>query len=166
MGGASISWASISGASISGASISGASISGVSMGGADLVEEFLAHGPHAVIGVSQDRRKFGNKVLRSYLQAGMRVHAVHPTLAEVEGQRCWPSLAALPEPVGGLSVITPPPVTERVVEAAAAARILRLWLQPGAESEVALGRGRELGLSLIWGGPCILVRLGFRERQG
>ena len=80
------------------------------------IDEFLARGPHAVIGVSQDRRKFGNKVLRCYLQNRMPVYAVHPTLPEVEGQLCWRSLAELPEPVHGLSIITPPPVTERIVE--------------------------------------------------
>ena len=128
-----------------------------------LVDSFLSHGPWAVIGVSQERRKFGNKVLRCYLQNDMQVFAVHPTLPEVEGQLCWRSLAELPEPVHGLSIITPPPVTERVVEDAAAARIPYLWMQPGAESERAVARAEELGLGVIWGGPCILVRLGFRE---
>ena len=62
-----------------------------------------------------------------------------------------------------MSIITPPPVTERVVEEAAAAGVEHLWMQPGAESDAAVARAEELGLSVIAGGPCLLVVLGYRE---
>ena len=73
------------------------------------------------------------------------------------------SIADLPDGVHGLSVITPPPITERVVEEAAKKGIRRLWMQPGAESAKALERAAELGLEVIAHGPCLLVVLGFRE---
>ena len=130
---------------------------------ADLVQDFLAGTPHAVVGASSDRSKFGNKVLRAYQQHGRKVYAVHPRELLVEGAPTVASVADLPEPVHGLSIITPPPVTERIVEEAAAAGIRRLWMQPGAESAKAVERAKELGLSVISGGPCILVTLGFRE---
>jgi predicted CoA-binding protein len=66
--------------------------------------------------------------------------------------------------VHGVSIITPPAITERIVEDAAAAGITRLWIQPGAESPRAVERARELGMSVIAGGPCLLVALGFRDR--
>ena len=59
-----------------------------------------------------------------------------------------------------LSIVTPPPVTEKLVEAAAIAGITRLWMQPGAESAAAVRRAGELGLSVISGGPCLLVEIG------
>jgi predicted CoA-binding protein len=127
------------------------------------IDDFLAGAPHAVVGVSKDRAKYGNKVLRCYLQRGRPVLAVHPTEREIEGVACVRSIAELPPGVRGLSIITPPPVTERVVEEAAKAGIARLWMQPGAESDAALARAEELGLSVIAGGPCLLVVLGYRE---
>jgi uncharacterized protein len=60
-------------------------------------------------------------------------------------------------------VITPPPVTEKVVEEAGRLGIRHVWMQPGAESEAAVRRARELGINVISGGPCLLVVLGFRE---
>lgn len=129
---------------------------------ADRIQDFLAGAPHAVVGASSDRSKYGNKVLRSYQQKGRKVYAVHPREQLVEGAPTVATLADLPEPVHGLSIITPPPVTERIVEEAAAAGIRRLWMQPGAESAKAVARAEELGLSVISGGPCILVTLGFR----
>lgn len=130
---------------------------------ADRIRDFLAGRPHAVVGVSSDRSKYGNKVLRVYLQQGRPVYLIHPREKEIEGQKAYPDLASLPEQVHGLSVITPPPITERIVEEAHAAGITRLWMQPGAESPLALERAEELGLSVIAGGPCILVTLGYRE---
>jgi predicted CoA-binding protein len=129
----------------------------------DPIRAFLAEGPWAVVGASTDRSKYGNKVLRCYLQHGLAVTPVHPRELEIEGARCAKSIAELPAGVRGLSIITPPPVTEKVVEEAAAAGIRRLWMQPGAESDKALERARELGLEVIARGPCLLVVLGYRE---
>lgn len=129
------------------------------------IQDFLAGSVYAVAGASTDRAKYGNKVLRCYLQHGRRAFAVNPKDKEVEGVPCVPNLAALPERVHGLSIITPPPVTEKLVEDAHQAGITRIWMQPGAESPRAIERCRELGLALVAGGPCLLVVLGYRERD-
>ena len=68
-----------------------------------------------------------------------------------------------PERVHGVSIITPPAITERIVDEAHAAGIPRLWMQPGAESDLAVARARAHGMSVIAGGPCVLVALGFRD---
>jgi predicted CoA-binding protein len=130
----------------------------------DAISEFLAGNVFAVVGASNDRWKYGNKVLRCYLQNGRKAIPVNPNATIVEGISAVPDLASLPEPVHGASIITPPDVTERIVEQAAAAGITRLWMQPGAESDRAIERAEELGLSVIAGGPCVLVALGYRER--
>lgn len=128
------------------------------------IREFLAGDVYAVVGASTDRSKYGNKVLRCYLQNGRRAIPVNPREKEVEGIAAVPDLASLPEPVHGASIITPPGITERIVEEAASAGVKRIWMQPGAESEEAVRRAEELGLSVIAGGPCLLVSLGYRER--
>jgi predicted CoA-binding protein len=129
----------------------------------DRIRAFLAGSVFAVVGASADRTKYGNKVLRAYLQNGLQVFPVNPRQAEIEGLRAYPDLAALPGPVHGLSIVTPPAVTERIVEDAAAAGIRHVWMQPGAESAAALQRAEELGLNTIGGGPCVLVTLHYRE---
>jgi predicted CoA-binding protein len=130
----------------------------------DAISEFLAGDTFAVVGASNDRWKYGNKVLRCYLQKGRKAIPVNPNATVVEGVAAVPDLASLPEPVHGASIITPPDVTERIVEEAARAGVTRLWMQPGAESDRAIERAEELGLSVIAGGPCVLVALGFRDR--
>ncbi len=123
-------------------------------------QAFLKGRPHAVVGASRDRSKFGNKVLRTYVRNQMPVYAVNPNVeGEIEGVRVFASLADLPEAVHGISVITPPEVTEQVVDQAIAAGIRHIWMQPGAESQAAVARAREAGIDVIAGGPCILVEL-------
>lgn len=125
-----------------------------------LIRDFLAAPAFAVVGASADPARFGHRVLACYLRHGRRVYAVNPRGGEILGVPCYPNLAALPEPVPAASVVTPPAVTERVVEEAGAAGVRILWMQPGAESEAAVRRARELGLQVIAGGPCVLVELG------
>lgn len=126
------------------------------------IDAFLAGAPHAVVGASRDRRKYGNRCLRAYVQAGRPVYAVNPHAETVEGQRAYPDLGSLPERVHGITVVTPPEVTETVIDEAIAAGIEHVWLQPGAESPAALRRAEAAGVPVIWGGPCILVVLGHR----
>jgi uncharacterized protein len=134
-----------------------------SMDSKQRIADFLAEGPWGVVGASNDRDKYGNKVLRAYLQHGREAHPVNPRETEVEGVPAFKSVAELPDDVQALSIITPPPVTEQVVRDAAARGIKKLWMQPGAESAAAIDYAREHGMSVIAGGPCILVVLGFRE---
>ena len=127
------------------------------------IKDFLAGGPYAVVGASTLREKYGNKVLRCYQQHGDQVFVVHPKEREIEGLATVADIASLPEGVRGLSIITPPAITEKLVVEAAAAGIRRVWMQPGAESPAAIAKAQSLGLSVIAGGPCLLVSLGFRE---
>ena len=128
------------------------------------IDAFLAGAPHAVVGASTDRSKYGNKVLRAYQQNGRPVYPVNPKGGVIEGVPAVTSLRELPEPVHGISIITPPAITEQIVEDAAALGIRHLWMQPGAESARAIERGAELGLSVIGGDACLLVVIGYSER--
>jgi predicted CoA-binding protein len=123
------------------------------------IEAFLAGKVFAVAGASRDRSKYGNRVLRCYVRDGRTVHPVNPNADEVEGLRCWPDLASVPEPVHGVSLVTPPDVTESVVDDALRLGIKHLWMQPGAESPAAIRRAEAAGASVIAHGPCLLVTL-------
>lgn len=127
------------------------------------IEEFLQAKAFGVVGASADRFKYGNRVLRCYLQNGKRVIPVNPRVEEIEGVKCVASVADLPDDVTSISVITPPAVTEQVVEQAARKGIKNVWMQPGTESPKAVAFCRERGINVIADGSCILVVLGYHE---
>jgi predicted CoA-binding protein len=127
------------------------------------IEQFLSSPAFGVVGASTVREKYGNKVLRCYLQKGRRAIPVHPREREIEGVACVRSIAELPSEVRSLSFITPPEVTEQLVEQAIARGIRNVWMQPGAESERAVARCEEAGVDVIADGTCLLVVLGYHE---
>lgn len=129
------------------------------------IRTFLAGQRFAVAGASQDRSKYGNKVLRCYVQNKLEAVPVNPTVSEVEGLPAYPSLADVPGDIDGVSIITPPKVTEKVVSEAIARGIKNIWMQPGAESAAAIQAAETAGANVIAGGPCILVALHYRERE-
>jgi predicted CoA-binding protein len=129
------------------------------------IDEFLAGKRFAVVGASKDRAKYGNKVLRAYLQNNLDAVPVNPNADEVEGLPAFRDLASVPGPIDSVSIITPPSVTESVVKQALALGIKNVWMQPGAESRAAIDSARQAGVNVISGGPCLLVTLEFREND-
>jgi len=127
------------------------------------IDQFLAANSFAVIGASTNRHKYGNKVLRCYIQHHKNVYPVNPLESSIEGLACVKDIAALPKEVESISIITPPAITEKIVEQAIKKGIKNIWMQPGAESKDAIDNCLKHQINIIANGPCILVVLGFNE---
>ncbi len=121
------------------------------------IKKFLDGSPFAVVGASQNRNKFGNKVLRWYQQNDRQVYPINPVADSIEGLEVYASLLDLPEKPHGVSIITPPAVTEKVVQQAIELGIENIWMQPGAENDIAIATANEAGINIIASGPCILL---------
>ncbi len=128
----------------------------------DDIKMFLSSKAFAVVGASKDRNKFGNKVLRCYQQHNMTVYAVNPSENEIEDVTCYPTITALPTEVKSISIITPSSVTDKIVQEAIKHQIQNIWMQPGAESQLAIDLCKQNGINVIANGACILVVLGFK----
>ena len=126
----------------------------------DRIDRFLSGSPHAVVGASANREKYGNKVLRAYRKSGRQVFPVHPTASAIEGLTAYPTLASLPVSVHGISIITPPEITERIIEEAGELGIVHLWIQPGAQSERGVTIAQRFGMNCIAGDACLLLASG------
>ncbi|MBK8190470.1 MAG: CoA-binding protein [Vampirovibrionales bacterium] len=111
----------------------------------------------AVIGVSADREKYGNKVYRELREAGYRVYGVNPKLDDIEGDRCFHKLADLPEIPDVVNVVVPPSVAEGIVDDCIERGIARMWFQPGSESPAALEKARAAGVIVV-SDACIMLQ--------
>ncbi|KAF9955801.1 hypothetical protein BGZ70_010115 [Mortierella alpina] len=131
------------------------------MSTASLIQAFFpaAEQKFAVVGASSNRAKFGNKVLRWYIDNGYTAVPVNPKEDTIESVACVRSLSALPGSPSEyhVSIITPPSVTQSVLEEAHKNGIKRVWLQPDVESPEALAYAQKVGLLILAGGPCVLV---------
>lgn len=129
----------------------------------DKVFQFLSTDWFGVAGASADRNKFGNKVVRCYLQVNKNVFPINPEELVIEELSCYKSVLDLPDEVLSLSIVTPPAITEKIIIEAIQKGIKNIWMQPGAESEEAIKICLNNQINLIAGGPCILQTLGFKE---
>jgi predicted CoA-binding protein len=120
------------------------------------IQDFLAERTLAVVGVSRSGKGFGIAALRELKRKGYTIYPVHPQAAAIEGDACYPSLLALPGPVGGVLVVTPPAESGRVVQDAVTAGIPRVWLQQGAVSDEAVRICEAHGVRVI-PGECVLM---------
>jgi uncharacterized protein len=125
------------------------------------IDTFLAAPAFAVVGASDDERKFGHKCFVSYLKTGRKAYPVNPKVETVLGHTAYKTLTEIPEKIESVSIITPPAVTETVVDEAIALGVKNIWMQPGAESKAAVTRAEQAGINVIYGGPCLLVTLGY-----
>lgn len=128
----------------------------------EAVAEFLAQRKLALVGASRGGRKFGNVIHRELKAKGYTVYPVHRDAETIGGERCWPGLGSLPEPVGGVVLVVPPAQTEKLVLEAHAAGIGRVWMQQGSQSPAAVRSCEERGMACVQG-ECILM---FAEPAG
>ncbi len=122
------------------------------------VAGFLAAKSFVVVGVSADRRKFGNAVFRAMREHGLSVVPVHRTLETVENEKCYPSVKEVGGNVEAVVTVIPPAETERVVQECAEAGVTRVWMQPGSSSERAISLAQERGIDVVHG-ECLLMFL-------
>ena len=112
----------------------------------------------AIIGASNNRAKFGNKAVRAFLRQGYTVFPVNPRETQIEGLRCFPTIADVPVRPDKISAYVPPPVLQGLLPAIAARGCDELWLNPGAESEAVLTDAQRLGLNVIQ--ACSILGVG------
>lgn len=129
------------------------------------LDKFFASDSFGVVGASANRDKYGNKVLRVYQQHGLKAIPINPKEKEIEGVPCMPTIMELPAEVKSISVITPPEVTNQVVDMAIRKGITNIWMQPGAENPAAVDNCRMHNINVIADGSCILVVLGYSETE-
>lgn len=105
----------------------------------------------AVVGLSDKPDRPSNEIARYLQKAGYRVIPVNPRLAEVLGERAYPSLREISEPVDVVLIFRRPDAVPPVVDDAIAIRAPVVWMQPGAENPEAASRAQAAGLTAVVG---------------
>lgn len=123
--------------------------------------EFLAHRRIAIAGLSHDQPNPGNFIYRKLRAAGYPVVAVHPTVAIIEGDPCYHSLADIPDGLDGVIITTHPAITAKVVKDCVALGIKRVWLHrsvgAGSVSHEAVDLCRKNDIIVLAGGCPLMV---------
>ena len=102
----------------------------------------------AIIGLSPKELRASYFVGFYLKRNGYRVIPVNPRADRILGERSYPSLAAIGEPVDIVNVFRAPAAVPGIVEECAG-RTKGLWLQYGVIHEPAAEQARELGIEVV-----------------
>lgn len=117
----------------------------------DLIREFIAQRRFAIVGATDNHEKYGYQIFKNLRSRGYEVYPVNPRLNELEGIRCYPSLADIPVKVDVVDFVVPPKVTEQILKECKHLGLHRIWLQPGPESEAAIAFCKDSNLKVVCG---------------
>jgi uncharacterized protein len=112
----------------------------------------------AVVGASNNPRKFGNRAVRAFRRQGYTVVPINPHEPEVDGLKTYKSVLDVPGPIDMATIYVPPEIGERVIEEIARKKIPEVWLNPGAESDALIARARALDIQPIV--ACSIIGIG------
>ena len=118
----------------------------------------------AVIGASNDRRKFGNKAVRGFQQQGYTVVPINSHEAEVEGIPAYRSVLDAPHRIDMATIYLPPSDGIGVLSEIVEKGIPEVWVNPGADSSAVVRKARELGIEPII--ACSLTAIGEMPGDG
>lgn len=116
----------------------------------------------AVVGATDNPRKYGNVIYRDLKEKGFRVYPVNATRDTVDGDHVFASLADLPEPPDIVNFVVPPTRTLRVLKQAKELGFTTVWVQPGAESDDVLNYLDDQNFDYLVN-ACIMVRARVRS---
>ena len=118
----------------------------------------------AVVGLSPDPRRPSHGVARYLQRAGYRVIPVNPKVDEVLGERAYPNLRQVPEPVDVVDVFRRSEFVGPIVDDAIAIKASAVWLQDGVVDGDAAARARAAGLDVVMD-DCMMRRHAQRRRN-
>lgn len=110
----------------------------------------------AVVGLSASKTRPGYTVSKYMQDSGYRIIPVNPNLDEALGEKSYPDLRSVPEPVDMVLIFRRsehiPPVVDDAIDIGAKV----VWMQLGLVNEAAAQKARVAGLAVIQD-SCIAV---------
>jgi predicted CoA-binding protein len=103
----------------------------------------------AVVGASPNPEQPSHIVAKFLKDEGFRIIPVTPKAETVLGEKAYPNLTSIPEPVEVVDVFRRPENVLPVADEAIAIGAKVLWLQEGIVNEEAAARAREAGLTVV-----------------
>jgi len=110
----------------------------------------------AVVGYSDKPHRTSYQIAQFLKRAGYRVYAVNPTVETIDGERSYPTLADVPEPIDIVDVFRRSEYLPGVVEDAIAAGAKAVWAQLGVYDADAGRKAEDAGLDVVMD-ACIKV---------
>lgn len=109
----------------------------------------------AVIGVSQNKEKYGFKIYQRLKDRGYDVYGISPIYNNVDGDLLYPSLEDIDHPIDVVVFVVKKEHAYNYVDEMAGLGVHYAWMQPNTYDDELLEYMKNIGITPIIG--CILV---------
>jgi predicted CoA-binding protein len=113
------------------------------------IEDLLKMQVIAVVGCSPNPQRPSYQVASYLMDAGYRVIPVNPGHEEILGEKCYPSLSDIPEPIDVVDVFRRAEFVPELVRQAISLKAKGIWLQDGIHAPEAVEFARKNGLKVV-----------------
>lgn len=103
----------------------------------------------AVVGLSPNASRPSYGVSAAMQGFGFRVIPVHPVAKEILGEKVYPDLAAIPEPIDLVNVFRSAEFIDEVIDECLKLGLKKIWIQEGIVNEPAAERGLAGGMTVV-----------------
>ena len=116
----------------------------------DLVEEQLRNSKTiAVVGLSDNPQRDSHRVAKYLQSQGYRIIPVNPMIQETLGEKSYPDLKSVPEPIDMVDIFRRSELVAPVVDEAIAVGARYIWMQDGVINQEAAARAEAAGIPVI-----------------
>lgn len=112
---------------------------------------------YAVVGASSNKEKYGYKVFKDLLNGEYKVLPINPNEQEILWMQVYTTLSATEKKIDVVIFVTPPAITQKVLEEVKTLQIKNVWMQPWAESDIAINFCKKNWIECIHN-ACIMVQ--------
>tara|TARA_B100000686_G_C15839134_1_gene501797 strand:- start:31 stop:414 length:384 start_codon:yes stop_codon:yes gene_type:complete len=88
----------------------------------------------ALIGASNDKEKYGNKIYRDLRSKGYNVTPINPKEEKIEGDKAYVSIEQMEKLPDIANFVVPPLIAIKIAQNIVDLGVKYLWFQPGSES--------------------------------
>jgi predicted CoA-binding protein len=113
-----------------------------------------------IVGASDNPERYSHKALLLLRRHGHEVVPVHPKLAEIEGIKVVPDLAAVTGPVDTVTMYVGPAISAGLTEKLTALRPRRVIFNPGAENSALADALQKAGIACEEACTLVLLNTG------
>ncbi len=110
----------------------------------------------AVVGASNKFTRDSYSIMHFLIRSGYAVYPVNPSLTEIDGIVCYPSVRDVPAKIDVVDIFRNPIYVMPIVEDAIAVGARAVWMQLGVVNTAAKEKAESAGLFTVMD-KCILV---------
>ena len=103
----------------------------------------------AVVGLSGDPDRISFRVTRYMQEQGYRIIPVNPMVQEVLGEKSYPDLRSVPEPIDMVNVFRRSELVPPVVDQAIEVGVKYIWMQDGVINPDSAAKAEAAGIPVI-----------------